>query len=240
MIENDEIEEVEIQYKIREQIFKETYKTRKVKWYRTVLRSSCNPKLYQLFYSHHTIADATDYSEFINLLIYDFYKMDGVYHLALNVRSNRNINAVELFSTLTDFIEFLEVSLQELELEGDVKEISSKLNINSPGYVEFLSSWPFIGLLSILVIAVVGGKLEIKTLKGFDLKLGTKTSLIKLINDFLNDHENRKTHQAFRKKLEDLEISSPETIERMIKQVAHSPSAIVEKSDEEDDNEAEL
>lgn len=236
IVESDEIEEVEIQFKVNKETVKETFKTRKVKWFKTVLRSSCNPKLYQLFYSHHTIANATDYSEFINLLIYDFYEMDGVYHLAIRVKSNRDINAVELFSTLTEFLEFLDLGLKELELDGDLNDISSKMNINSPGYIEFLSSYPFIGILSILVIAVVGGKLEIKTLKGFDLKLGTKKPLIQLINEFLNDREKRKTHAMFRKKLEDLEISSPETIEKMIRGVTQNPAALIEKSDEEEDN----
>lgn len=233
IVENDDIEEVEIHYKINKETIKETFKTKKVKWLKTVQRSDCNPKLYQLFYSHHTIADANDYAEFINLLIYDFYQMDGIFHLAVKVKSQKNINALELFTTLNDFIRFLDFSNKELKLEGELEDVSSRINLNSPGYIEFLSSYPFIGILGLLIVAVVGGKVEIKTLKGFELKLGTSKPLIELINNFLNDREKRKNIAMLRKKLEDLQITCPETIEKMLKSTNITKPNLLLENDEE-------
>lgn len=195
-------------------------KGRKIKWIKEVKSSKFNPNLFQLFYTHQTIACANEYSTWIDSLIYDFFSKDDRYHLVLRIKQNDGINATELFRTCINLLDTTEELVNDEGINETSDSIESKINLNSPGDLELISYAPYIlGLIGILVIFVNGGKFKIKIDKiGLDVEIGSD-GLISRIKESLNSKTDRRLKKTLQKQIENLKIDSSEEIGNLLEKI---------------------
>jgi restriction system protein len=168
-IVSEELEEVEISYLRKDgQSGKKTLRCRYVEWIKTVERNKINPRLERSFSSQLAIVDVTEQSEWVDTLLYDFYKKGSEYHYVVNVKTQQKINAKELYKTLNDLVSMLEIAGNALNIDTSVNIATTTINLNSPGYIKIIGATVGIGLLGAIL---VGGQVDASwtKLNGFDL-----------------------------------------------------------------------
>jgi hypothetical protein len=118
-----------------------------------------------------------------------------------------------LFDLAEDFTSLLGV-------HEDSGGMNTRINLNSPGEIELITSAAqFIFLVGAFVVALNGGGLKLKVKKlGLDVNLSTD-GLIKSINKFLSARKNRQLSDSLRGKLESLQITEPKDIMKIIDQI---------------------
>lgn len=203
---------------VNEEKIKKYNKLRKVKWIKHISKNNFNPNLYQLFFSHQTIVNADNYSDWIDNLLFDYYKKGNYYHLVLKVNTNKEINAKKLFNSC---IEMFNIS-DEFALNNNLNDISDniniKINLNSPGNLEFINNLPYIiTIIGVLIIFLNGGGIKINY-KDFNFDLSTK-GFIHKINEFLNSHKDRQIKEVVKNQIESLKIKNPETLIKMLETI---------------------
>ncbi len=143
-ISDDEIEDGVCPYR----------KRRKVNWFKAVDKHRIDPYLYQLFRSQHAISSATNYADHIDRTLNDFYIKGDDAHLILSVETTDKIAAV----TLINFISGLLSRVDDFA-ENDIRsnQIDIKVNVQSPGIMEFISSVAAIGVLGLVIVGLFSG-----------------------------------------------------------------------------------
>ena len=135
---------------------------RKVKWFTNIPKARMDSNLYALFKNHQAISDGKNYAEYIERAINIFYIKNNVAHFTLtaNALNNPRVRDIPIFLIgLADCADNLAREyklLKENEQIDDV--ISSRINIQSPGVMEFIGRPVFVGLLAIAFIGLFGGK----------------------------------------------------------------------------------
>lgn len=201
-----------------EQRFTDFNKRRKVRWVRGVDRLTINPNLFKLFLNQQTVVDATPYSNWIDSLLYQFFRKGDKYHYILRVSAKDHIRAQGLFRS---FIELFDLAKEFASSEGvaiDFEDVETRINLNSPGDVELWKEGvTAIGLLAVLVIAINGGGFS---WKGKDTEIGLKTEgFMKRLNEFLNDRKRRQLVDDARTKLAALNVETPEQVIALLKEI---------------------
>ncbi|MCK8827730.1 hypothetical protein MWH25_08230 [Natroniella acetigena] len=188
-------------------------KRREVKWLKTVKKEKLDPYLYKLLYSHCTITNANDYSHFIDRTIYSFFEKDGVLHSVFEVKETNSINAFDLNSFIGSMLDSLDIINDSIDHKLDKRSIDIKLNVQSPGLIEFFGKPEVIMGMTFLGVLVIGGEIEldVKIMNG---KLNTE-GLIEKVRKFINSlKENERQTIKLKKRLkrekESLKIKDPE------------------------------
>lgn len=194
-------------------------KRRKVSWKRGVDKSDMNPNLFKLLLNRMTLVQANDYSEWIDPMLYEFFNKGGDFHYVMKIRSRDHIRANTLFRACIDLMDLVSDFAAHEEVNASVDEIETRINLNSPGDVELWHRGvEAIGLLALMVIAINGGGFTLE-LKKWDFKMSLKTEgLLKRLTEFLNHAKNRQTVDVVRKKLESLQVQSPEQVIALLKE----------------------
>lgn len=189
--------------------------TRSVEWIAEKYRSDFNPKIVSLFFSHHAIVDANEYSQFINGAIYDFFIANDKAHLILRVETRQHIRARSLVSLFSNILDIANDFGNDADLNLDVDDIDIRLNLNSPGAVELISvSLASVLILGIIVVFITGGKMKSK-----HIELGTE-GLIKQLQEFFNQRDRSKLQaEVVRQAIHDLEIKDPREITKILQKV---------------------
>ncbi len=205
------------------ELFPEYTKRRKVQWVRALTKPEINPHLFKLFFNHMAIVEATPYAEWIDSLLYEFFSKGEEYHFVLKVRTGESIPAQDLFRACLDLFGLAEKFARTQGVELDTSDIKTRINLNSPGDVEFWKKSATAALLiSVMTIAINGGGLTVQKL-GLDLKT---PGLIARANEFLDAQENRAEREAIRVKLEKLKIETPAQVVDLLKATeAEKPKA---------------
>lgn len=138
-------------------------KRRKVEWLKVVKKSQLYPQLYNLLYSSYTITNADKYAEYIDKSLYDFYVKGDRCHFILHVRKQEDIKAQHLIMFMSDLLSIAEVSNKDAN-----DELEIKVNVQSSGAIELIGQIPNIIFISLIVVAILGGKT-----KFFGLELDT-------------------------------------------------------------------
>jgi predicted Mrr-cat superfamily restriction endonuclease len=106
-------------------------KRRKVKWIKEVDRSEMSEKLYWMLSAHQSIFDLSDYEDQINRLLAPTYIKNGMCHSTVKVNKSDGLTTDEWY----DLFSIIK------EVSGDSSEkIIAKNNVQSPGYLEFITS----------------------------------------------------------------------------------------------------
>ena len=122
-----------------------SYRVRRVKWLHEypIAVKTLNPKIIPLLCSQHGITRATElYSAYIDQAIYPIYKKNNTFHLNIPVITNRNFNTRSYYG-LFDLAEFIRSFATEiLATNKQRNDLNTKISIQSPGIIEFLSQNP--------------------------------------------------------------------------------------------------
>jgi hypothetical protein len=194
-------------------------KLKKIKWMKTVVKRHINPNVYKLFSCHQTIANANDYSRWVDSMLYDFYRKGDEYHIVLDI-PKPNIPAITLFECYRDLFKLVEKYCKENQIQESLLDISVSINLNSPGKVEFLGRIALgIFIAGAFVVCINGGNFKLKVEKaGLDAEISTP-GIIKNINDFLNSGSDRQLKKGLFEKVNALEIKNPEDLTTLINEI---------------------
>ncbi|MFB3164491.1 hypothetical protein ABLO26_24325 [Neobacillus sp. 179-J 1A1 HS] len=131
-------------------------KRREVKWLKTVKRAELEPKLYSLFYSHHTIslADKEKYGHYIDRTIDSIYIKGETAHLVLEVKNENDINALVFANLIKDSVMAVDSLSRKNEISG--RKIKIRANVQSPGPMEFFGPITEILILTVIIKKIFG------------------------------------------------------------------------------------
>lgn len=137
-------------------------KRRKVKWIKTVRRDELDPYLYKLLYSQHTITNALDYAPYIDRTLHSIFTKGGYTHLVLDVTTRDRIKAKDLANLIDGAENIIELFNEVTESSLDSNEIELKINVQSPGPIEYIAGAGVILVFGMILHYIVGGKFQTK------------------------------------------------------------------------------
>lgn len=147
-ISEEELEENKCPYKRR----------RKINWLKFGRRNLIDPKLFSFFRNQQALANANDYSEFIERAINPFYIKDNIAHLNLGVHIIKSPKATDIPYYILGLTECTKDISNTLNLPFEEPE--SRINVQSDGIIEFLGNIPTIFLIALAVVALFGGEFQ--------------------------------------------------------------------------------
>jgi len=200
-------------------------KRKKIKWHKTnIPLASLDSDFITLKYSQKTITKLdSKLTAFVDRIITPIFIKDNDAHLALDVQRKEKIPAYELFNTWTNLLELTEEFGKENDLEIDKKSFDLKINVQSPGTIEFITyAVTGIVVLSVIVGALVGAEYESNT-RPIRFKLKSE-GLLKKITDFLNSKQDRLIKSELAKKVKDMEIN-PDEVAKILDKINKSDNA---------------
>jgi hypothetical protein len=216
-ISSDPFKEV---LKAADKEYSEFNNRRQVKWVSSHSRNDISPKVWRIFNTHQTIVNATEYAEWIDPLIFDLFKKNGVYHFLLKIRRENDINARILFMACLELFELVDDFAKKNDFNENADGIDTKINLNSPGKIEFAArAAKVIAVLSITVLLINGGGIDAKIPKlGIDFDMHTD-GIIKQVSDFLNDRSNRNLKASLVAKIANLKIEDSAQVSELIRSI---------------------
>ncbi len=195
------------------------FKRRKVSWLRQINKSKLDIYLIKAFSSHHAISSINEYAEFIDRNIYPIYLKGEEIHSTIHAGHPNGLTLRELVE-LSSSIESSLMDLSEhFGLEYKNKSYMVKINIHSPGLMEFIGIGAGAGVcISILMFAINnlrnGGKFKIGfkvdgVTGNIDFSLESETKGERG-RDFEFNELELKHQEELLKLVKDLQIKSPE------------------------------
>ena len=189
-------------------------KRKKIKWLKQNLTfNHIDPKLFSIKYSQRTITRIQDeFHPYIDRIISPIYIKNDNAHLAINVERKENFPAYDLFTTWTELLDLTEEFGKDEQIEINKKDIDLKINVQSPGTIEFIT-YSVIGIvvLATLVTALIGAEYESNS-RPFRFKFKSD-GLIKKVSDFLDKKKDREFKENLTTKLKEMDIKPAELIE---------------------------
>lgn len=199
-------------------------KRRKVNWYKTSLRHKLAPGLQLMFNSRHIISEVNGYAPAIDNLLNDFYTKGNETYLVLRVRQNETLSADD-FTLVSDLMELFNEYSRESDMGLTSEDIKMKMRVQSEGDIlAFAQSPEGIAVIGLIIMFIKGGTFSINC-GGFhlDTKIPspgeTFAKIAHSVNCFLNDNSRRKTIGRLRKKLDNMDIETPNAIIEMMKEL---------------------
>lgn len=174
---------------------KESLKKRiDVKWLKVLKRSELDPYLYKIIYSHSTIVDARPYANFIDRTLHKFYVKNDDAHLTMDVNTRNEIPAIDLSGFIYETIGLVDSFNYNMKMNLEKKEISTKINVQSPGIIEFVGPVAIIGCIAIGAVVLLGGEVSFLNLK---LKTdGLSKNILEWVKFLKENKENNKVGKA--------------------------------------------
>ena len=189
-------------------------KRKKIKWLKLNLTfNQIDPKLFSIKYSQRTITRIhEEFHPYIDRIISPIYIKNDNAHLAINVERNEDFPAYDVFKTWTELLDLTEEFGNEEQIVINKKDINLKINVQSPGTIEFIT-YSVVGIivLAILVTALIGAEYESNS-RPFRFKFKSD-GLIKKVSDFLDKKKDREFKENLTHKLKEMVIKPEELIE---------------------------
>ncbi|PQD94383.1 hypothetical protein CYL18_14300 [Pradoshia eiseniae] len=138
-------------------------KVRTVKWIKTVRRLELDPYLFRMMQSHQAISNANDYAHFIDRTLHSFFIKNNKAFLVLPVKKEGDIPAYDLIRFVDSIIDLIPLvnDIKGIEQEFEKEDLDLKLNVQSPGFTEFVSNAPHLILgIGLLLIFLTGSKFK--------------------------------------------------------------------------------
>lgn len=196
------------------------FKVRTVDWLKEVPRQFINPNLYKIFYSHQTVVLANEYSQYVNSMLYDFYRSAEQYHLVFDI-SNLKVPAFQLFRLYYELLTFSKKFADKYVNEViDLDEVELSINLNSPGKLELAAkTGKTLFIVGAILVFVNGGgfKFECKAI-GLESNISTQ-GVIAQINTFMNSSEDRDMKNELEAALKKIQISNPKDLVSILEAV---------------------
>ncbi|BAH07907.1 hypothetical protein [Clostridium kluyveri] len=170
-------------------------KRRKITILKTIDSERININLYKALASYHGLSDINDYSDFILSSIYNIYYRNNKINIVFNIEKEKEIGAIDFSKFMYNISQFF------YSMDNSIN-VSTKMNLNSPGDVVFIvqqiqnncnnvinvisSTKVLFGIICVW-IAIGGGKIgPIQLPNAMDLFIKYKEHRIKMKNEYLN------------------------------------------------------
>jgi len=189
-------------------------KRKKIDWKKkNIPLKSLDAQLLKLKYTQRTITSIPEeLTSYIDRNIVPLYVKDDNAHLALNVQRHKNLPAYSLFGAWTELLELADEFGNEEGIEINKEDFDIRINVQSPGTIEFIS-YSIIGLvaLSVIVAGLVGAEFESNSkLLKFKFK---SEGLLKKVSDFLDRRQDRITKNNLSEKLKLMDLNQDDIIQ---------------------------
>lgn len=194
-------------------------KRKKIEWIKKDIEfENLDSKLLNLKYSQRTITHIDEYlATFIDRSISTLYIKENNAHLALGITREEHIGAYELFTTWTDLLNITEDFGNENGVQVDKKGFDIRINVQSPGVIEFITyAVSSLFILSGLIAIIVGAEYNIKFL-GASHAFKTK-GLLKALQEYWNAQEDIKMKKELTEKVKAMKIK-PEDISKILEKL---------------------
>lgn len=193
---------------------------KKVKWLRTFSREQLDPYLYRVLFAHQALSNLNSYAEYIERSLHSFFIKDGEAHLVLEIETEEEVHAKDLFYLNAGYLEELDRLSEHFELGVSSSQLEVKIALNSPGKIHFkATSWKAIALLGIVTVCIVGGGLKVNT-GSFQFDLSTD-GLIKKMIDYSNNAQDRAMQQQMFEQYKDsLKVKTPSELVELLQQAS--------------------
>ncbi|MCD0475590.1 hypothetical protein LPB87_14415 [Flavobacterium sp. EDS] len=114
------------------------HKRRHVHWITSKHLEELDSIFYKMIFSLHAISNINSYSSYIDKIVSSVFVKDDKSHLILNVRQEGDINYDSLNGVLQNVRSLTELINDSFHFQEDLSNNSVKLNIQSPGTIEFI------------------------------------------------------------------------------------------------------
>lgn len=196
---------------------------RSVEWIRTVKRDKLDPALYKLFYSQHTITDATkDYGDIIDRTLHSFYVKGDSAHLIIDVKQTKQIAAIDMIDLVSNTLDLVPVLNEAVESNYMREDVTLKIAVQSPGIVEFIGASTLILGLGLILVFTVGGKFkgdftqDEKSTKA-TVEASSEGLIEKILQVVKHKDEMQLKRDKMQKNLEKLDAKLPKELEEIKK-----------------------
>jgi restriction system protein len=194
-------------------------KRRDVKWIKTVGRSDLDPYLYKMMNSQLTINRANDYDDFIDRTLHSFYVKGDTAHLVFNVNTTEKIPAPDLMDFINRVVDLVpELNKISDEFDFDKRDLDIKLNVQSPGVIEFFADPSVIIGAGLLLTAVVGGTFRMTFTKEETSGEASSEGLLGRILQYKkhkDENELKKMEQEHKQSMERIQAELPEELKSL-------------------------
>ena len=127
-------------------------KRRKVNWVKTVYRENLDPVLYNMCRAHQTISCCDEYDMNIDRLLEPIYFKNGKVYFTVRVNQANDIKAYDMYSLYGMAYDVLKI---------DKDSVLSKVNVQSPGVLQWISEHPEeIVIMVLAVMFFIGGTIS--------------------------------------------------------------------------------
>lgn len=194
-------------------------KRKKIKWLKkNISFEQIDNNLIKLKYTRRTVTKIDDeLATFIDRTTLPIYIKNDNAHLSLNVTKKDHLPAYTLFSTWAELLNLTEEFGNEENLEINKNDIDLRINVQSPGTIEFIT-YSVVGLvtLSLIVVALIGADFQSNSRPfRFNMK---SDGLIKKVSDFLDKRKDRIIKENLTEKIKSMELN-PDEIVNILKQL---------------------
>ena len=200
------------------------YRKRKiVKWIKDIDRDQLDPLLYKGFQAHQAINNWNGYAEYVERTINNFFIQENVggavANVVLEVVAREQINAKQLFHMGLNLLEVTDDFFKKNSIPFSTDEVEVKINLNSPGKIQFKApNAKTIWLIAVFGVLVTGGGLKIDRPQ-FKLDLSTQGIIQKVI-DYQNNAHDRSKMDELVKQMDSLKVLPPDDALKVLKQLS--------------------
>lgn len=196
---------------------------RTVEWVKTVDRDRLDPQLYRMTRPQNTISDASEYAPYIDRTIGSLFVKGNKAHMVIPIKTKEDISAVDLYDFMDLIFKTIPIVNEAdiLETKYSREDLDIKLNLQSPGLLEYISHHAelMFGIGTVLVF-VVGGSFAAKFTKESKEVNANSDGLLGKMFDFIVKRKDqeieimklKKEHEMLQAKLDyqlPKEIESP-------------------------------
>ena len=200
-------------------------KRRNVRWIKTIKKENLDPYLFKAIYSHHMITDVSEASHFINRSLSNMYIKNGKAYMTFNVQSTNPIHLQDIKPLLYGFSDIAEKADFPSEIVEGLKRIELKINVQSPGPIEYICSLEVIGVIFVILFAIQwyratdtakkqGGEVDFSIgLKGISLRQKfeppSNTSYEELAQKIAKSPSSLEALKELSKAIDNLDVQTP-------------------------------
>ena len=181
---------------------------------RRMRRRLLPPKAQLMFNSRHPISDINAYAAYIDTAVHDYYNKGDETHLLLQINTDDEV-AASTFYNLEKLFQLAENFCQEYGIEGNASDVAMKVQMESKGWLRFVSrNAKYVGIVASFILFINGGGFRYER-EGLNVDLSTD-GLFRNISEFLDRQQDREMKEAIKNSLDSLEIKTPEDFEKAV------------------------
>jgi restriction system protein len=114
------------------------FKRRRISWIITKGLFELDPIFYKIIFSMHAISSLNGYASYIDKVVSHIFVKGDRSHLVMDIRKQEDINMDALMGLMASMKDLTSEINTEFQLGEDLSNSSVKLNVQSPGAIEFI------------------------------------------------------------------------------------------------------